>query len=194
MGSWLLRLAVAFQGRGFDGVRGLRARRIRTEGTVAPRGVSAWKVASGRVPEMAFCQCRVAHPCSSVLVAISMPRKCTVDADGCVASPNFPGEYPNSDSCVIEVEPGHRQVHFQLTSPQGLKDAALRSRCAGGRSRWWPSPPKPAGTRCTLVRLQFVFLCCAFARSGRRRFIIIYSGRGDRSLRILCWTTGHHGA
>ena len=33
---------------------------------------------------------------------------CSVDDDGCIVSTNFPKEYPNDDSCVIEVEAGER--------------------------------------------------------------------------------------
>ena len=34
---------------------------------------------------------------------------CSVDDDGCVVSTNFPKEYPNDDTCVIEVLPGERK-------------------------------------------------------------------------------------
>ena len=31
---------------------------------------------------------------------------CSVGDDGCIVSTNFPNEYPNDDTCIIEVEPG----------------------------------------------------------------------------------------
>ena len=41
---------------------------------------------------------------SAVSYAASVARSCVLEGDGCIASTNYPSNYPNDDSCTIQVD------------------------------------------------------------------------------------------
>ena len=75
-------------------------------------------------------------------------RSCTLHADGCISSTNYPMDYPNYDLCQIQVHQGGWAIHVQDFETEGNYDKLTVNGKEFSGSGTWKGPRGivPTGT------------------------------------------------